>query len=161
MGYLSAGNSKIQLLAGLLSLWFGLSQAQTPEQKYISLSEAINLTITNNPHAKNAHLNVERIEAGKNSALEFHPTEFTFYSGQLNGSMKDTYYEVNQNFGSPLAHYYKGKVNKESLNQAKTQYEISINDLTAQVKCAWFEWVYAQNKMALTEEELKIYEESA
>lgn len=161
MGILSAGCSKFLLLLIFFNSWLRLTQAQIPEQKYISLNQAIEQMVNNNPHAKNAQLRVESAEAGKNSALEFQPTEFSFYSGQLNSSVNDTYFEVNQNFGSPLSHYYKGKANKESINQAKTQHEITINELIAETKSTWFEWVFAQNKLALTEEELKIYEESA
>lgn len=117
--------------------------------------------LTNNPHAKNARLQVELSETAKNSAFEIHPTTFTYYYGQLKTSVNDRYFEINQNFGSPLSHYYKGKINKEDLKHAKTQHEITINDLTAQVKSAWFGWVFAQNKLALIEEELKIYEASA
>lgn len=145
------------------TLTFGISiiRSQTPEQKYISLNEAITFMLNNNPHAKNARLLVELSEAGKNSAFEIHPTTFTYYYGQLNTSVNDRYFKINQNFGSPLSHYYKDKINKADLNQAKTQHEITTNDLTAQVKGAWFGWVFAQNKLALIEEVLKIYEESA
>lgn len=161
MGFLHSGHSRFQLLFVFFALWIIPAQAQTPEQNFISLNQAIDLMVHNNPYAQNARLKVEIAEAGKKSVFEIQPTRFSFYSGKLHTSVNDKYFEVNQNFGSPLAHYFKGKVNKENLNQAKTQSEISINELIAQLKSMWFEWVFAQNKMALTEDELQIYEDVA
>lgn len=155
------GTSKLLLIVALSAPALVKSQStETGPQQYISLNQAIQLMKTQNPHAKNARLLVEAAETNKASALDFHPTEFVYYNGQLNGAVNDKYFEVNQNFGSPLAHYYKGKINKEALEQAKTHSLLSINELTAQLKSEWFEWVFAQNKLALVENEIKVFEDN-
>ncbi len=160
MGFSITGGVRTLILLSVFFFWFSATQSQSVEQKYITLNEAVNLLLSNNPHAKNARLQVEVAHANKASSIEINPTEFTYSYGQLNNAVNDMYFEVNQNFGSPLAHYYKHKMNNEDLNYQKTLCKIAINELTALLKSSWFEWVFAQNKVALVEEELRIFEET-
>ena len=121
MGFLVNVHLKTLVLSVILTCRFSSIQSQISDQKYISLNEAISIMQNNNPYAKNARLQVELSEANKNNTLEIYPTEFTYHYGQLTSTVNDKYFEVNQNFGSPLAHYYKGQINKEDLKYAKTQ----------------------------------------
>jgi heavy metal efflux system protein len=155
---ISLTNTSFALIFIVMIFWINSAKSQTSEQRFITMNDAIIQMVANNPNAKNAGLSVEYAQAQKGSAIEFDHTDFSFYYGQMNSDINDRYFEVNQNFGSPLAHYYKGKLIKEQLKYAKTRSQITMNELISYLKYAWFDWVFAQNKLALIESEVLIYE---
>ena len=87
--------------------------AQEPDK--ISLEQAVDYTLKNNPDLQNSILNIESAKKQKQGILNFDPTEFSYQKGQLNSDLIDYSFEINQNFGSFLTHYQTGKLVKQDI----------------------------------------------
>jgi cobalt-zinc-cadmium resistance protein CzcA len=161
----SAGWKPIKLfkskkgIAGAIILLgtFSVSLAQETNAKTITLNNAIATAIKNHPAVKNAELNVQAANAQRRSILELGPTSLLYEYGQINSAINDNYLEVSQDFGSPFSFIQKGQVIKKQIALSKAEQQIIINDITAKVKIAWFQWIYSWDKLSLIKNESALY----
>jgi cobalt-zinc-cadmium resistance protein CzcA len=86
----------------LLFLFAGLANvvAQEQETQKLTIEQAVEYALKNNPVIQNAALNIESANKQKQGVLNFEPTEFSYQNGQINSDIIDHSFEINQNFGS-------------------------------------------------------------
>ncbi len=131
--------------------------SQETSFKIVSMQQAVDLALSNNYRLKNAQLELDRSELTKNNALDIPSTEFKYQFGQLYSPIHDKYIEINQNFGSLLTHInrYKTALNFIELNKA--QYELTKKQVVAEVKSAYFFWLFQYKKLEILEMQNKYY----
>ncbi len=145
----------IFLLAGSVHLY-----AQDEDQTQgLSLEQAVNLAVSNNPVLKNASLDIEAAKKQKQGVLDFAPTEFSYQNGQINSDMIDYSFEINQNFGSLLTHFQNSKLVNENISLSEKEKIIIEKEIIAQVKIAYYYWVYVLNQFNIKQEQVELYKE--
>jgi cobalt-zinc-cadmium resistance protein CzcA len=152
-------------LALLVLLFFiapaTLVKGQDATYSVLSMQQAVDSTLANNPRLQNASLRIEKAKAGKMAAWDLTPTEFKYYSGQINSSAKDQYLEINQNFGSILVHIQHLKKAKANESVETTAYELERKKIIAEVKSAYTFWQFISVKSSLLKEEMEMYQQLA
>lgn len=123
---------------GLICLVSVSAFSQTNE---VSLDEAIELGIKNNPEIKMAALRVEQQNQLKGSAYELPKTSFSATYGQLNSVSFDQSYSISQSF-NPALFGAKKKLLNQMVETQKTESEIASQELKLQIRMAWNEVVY-------------------
>lgn len=121
--------------------------------KVLTIDEAVSLALKNNPTIKNAALVVEKSYASKGSVIDIPSTEFLYQYGQINSPLYDRYIELNQNFGSLLSHINRLKEAKKLSEVSEIDLEIVKKAVTAQVKSAYYYWIYLYERLKILEEE--------
>jgi heavy metal efflux system protein len=130
--------------------------AQQP--KVLSLDDAVNMALSNHPLAKNAEMKLQSAKVQKEGSIQLESAEISWQHGQGPSPVKDNYFSVTQNLGSPLTHYKQGKYFKNQLELAETTGKLSKKELTASVKEAYFRWIYQYALINLLEQESQFYE---
>lgn len=147
--------SVVFLLMGIILLC-GNIRAQQP--KVLTLDDAVNMALSNHPSAKNAELKLQNAKVQKEGNFQLAPTEITWQRGEGQSPVKDNYFSVNQNLGSPLTHYQLGRYFKNQLELAEVSGKLSKKQLIASVKEAYFQWIYQFALIDLVEQESHLYE---
>lgn len=125
----------------------------------ISLQQAVDSALANSHILKNELLNVESAFLQKNRSFDPGPFELSYQRGNINSANVDYYWTINQNFGSiPL---YIATLQKSRLQYRHqlTAYQISLKQLTAEVKSAYLFCQYQQSMVELKERELLLYKQ--
>ena len=135
------------------------SFAQEHETQKLTLEQAIDYTLKNNPAIQNATLNIESAKKQKQGILNFDPTEFSYQNGQINSDLIDYSFEINQNFGSLLTHYQTGKLVNQNISLSKKEFAITNKEIIAQTKIAWYKWIYLINQYKIKQEQASLYKE--
>lgn len=135
------------------------SFAQEQETQKLSLDQAIDYAIKNNPAIQNAALNIESSKKQKQGILNFDPTEFSYQKGQINSDIIDYSFEINQNFGSLLTHYQTGKLVNQNISLSEKEFTITNKEIVAQTKIAWYKWIYLINQYQIKQEQANLYKE--
>jgi cobalt-zinc-cadmium resistance protein CzcA len=130
------------------------------KENVITLTDAICMAIQNNPVAKNAELKLQAAQLHKKSILDFPGTTTHFQYGPINSTLMDRYFGINQSFGSVPAYIKKSKVVKNEIKIMESEQQLVIRDIMAQVKIAWFQWVFAIQKIQIIGKEVSFYEDS-
>ena len=129
------------------------AQELSSETQKLTMQQAIDNAIKNNPVTQNAQLSIKATKTGKQGIVRFEPTEFVYQRGQMNSTLIDQSFEINQNFGSLLTHYQAGKLVNKQIKLAENEYEITEKQLEAQVKSAYQYWVYLINTFKIKQEQ--------
>ncbi|MGE0089993.1 MAG: CusA/CzcA family heavy metal efflux RND transporter [Bacteroidales bacterium] len=135
------------------------AQELSSETQKLTMQQAIDNAIKNNPATQNAQLSIKGAKMGKQGILNFTPTEFVYQKGQMNSKLIDQSFEINQNFGSLLSHYQSGKLVNKQIKLAENEYTITEHQLEAQVKVAYQYWVYLINTFKIKQEQAKMFKE--
>ncbi|NOQ27576.1 MAG: CusA/CzcA family heavy metal efflux RND transporter [Bacteroidales bacterium] len=131
--------------------------AQEPNK--ISLEQAVDYTLKNNPDLQNSILNIESAKKQKQGILNFDPTEFSYQKGQLNSDFIDYSFEINQNFGSFLTHYQTGKLVKQDILLSEKEHSIIEKEIIAKTKITYYKWLFLINKLKIKQEQNNLYKE--
>ncbi len=123
----------------------------------ITLQQAVDTALANNVVIKNANLQIDYAKLQRRGFLNLEPAELTYQWGQINSPEQDYYLEVNQNFGSILAHSQMLRKTRLNYELELTAYEIAVKQLTAEVKSAYLFWQYQFAITMLREEEATLY----
>lgn len=151
----------ILLILGFIgtSSVFGQEQETYQETQKITLQQAVDFSLENNPGIQNAALNIRSAEKQKQGILNFDPTEFSYQKGQINSDLIDNSFEVNQNFGSLLTHYQTGKLVNQTISLREKEYALSEKEIVAQTKITYYRWVYLINQFKIIQNQVNLYEE--
>jgi len=145
-----------------LFIWLALpGAAQYDYASEISLRQAVDTAIANNPVLKNVRLQTEYSRLEHKKGPGFDPLEISFHHGNINSSMVDYYMDINQNFGSIPAHIVTLRKSRLIYQRELTGYEISVKQLTAEVKSAYLFYQYQQSVLDLKEKEAGLYQKMA
>jgi cobalt-zinc-cadmium resistance protein CzcA len=145
------------VLISFILLFPSLIHSQETSFKKLTVDEAVSLALKNNAIARNAGLEVEKARALKSGAFRFQPAEFVYQYGQINSPVNDRYIEINQNFGSLLQHINRYKEANKIWELSQIENEIIKKQLTAQVKSAYYFWIYLHNRLEILNEKKDLY----
>ncbi len=143
----------------ILLLIVNCALGQSPINMQLTINNAVDIALANNPIAKNAELRVQSATNQQLSKIGFGNTEVNYQYGQLNTAAKDNYFEVLQNFGSPLTTLRKEANIKRNIILSEAEQKLAIKQLTADVKTAYMNLIYEQNLISSLSEGVKLYSE--
>jgi cobalt-zinc-cadmium resistance protein CzcA len=124
----------------------------------ISLNEAIETGLKNNPGVKRAQLNIEQQQALTKTAYQVPKTSFTATYGQINTFYTDQSYAVNQAF-NPFLFKAKSDLMNGYVSLATAKEEEVKQQLIWQIRLAWNAIVYAKSVVALLSQKDSLYSE--
>ncbi len=127
----------------------------------ITIRQAVDTAIANNLIIQNARLQVEYAKVQQKGVLNLDPVEVNYRWGQINSSESDYYLEINQNFGSILTHAQMLRKVRLNYEQELTAFEITMKQLTAEVKSAYLFWQYQYAITQLWKDEASMFERLA
>ncbi len=137
----------------LACLLFALAfAAATPAaaDETVTLSRAIELAIANSTRMMIANEEIARARAEKGESWEPGNTTVSYAWGQLNGELKnDNELTVEQSLGSFVTPFYRNALVKTKVATGETQRELVRREITAEVKRAWTDCLYALAKRRL------------
>ena len=133
----------------LIFAFSGSSVLFAQEPNKITLEQAVDYTLKNNPDLQNSILNIESAQKQKQGILNFDPTEFSYQKGQLNSNLMDYSFELNQNFGSFLTHYQTGKLVKQDILLNEKKYSLLEKELITKTKISYYKWLFLINKLKI------------
>jgi heavy metal efflux system protein len=133
--------------------------SQETQVKVLGLDEAVKMAITNHPLALNAELKVQRAQVLKSGGIQLEPTHMTYEYGNINSNINDYSVLISENFGSPITHIKRSKLYQNQITLSQINQKISLKQLTASVKEAYFDWVYQFAIHNLIKEEDSLYVE--
>ncbi|MBN2213399.1 MAG: CusA/CzcA family heavy metal efflux RND transporter [Bacteroidales bacterium] len=145
------------IMISFIILFPALVRSQETSFKKLTADEAVRLALANNAVTRNAVLEVEKAKALKNGAFQFQPTEFVYQYGQINSPVNDRYIEINQDFGSLLQHINRHRAYNKLWELSRIENEIINKELTAQVKSAYYFWIYLHNRLEILNEQKNLY----
>lgn len=117
---------------------------ETPQS--ISLEQAIEMAVQNNPRLKIATTDIKRARAARGEVVELGATEFSYSWGQLNGTERnDKETAVTQPIGSLLTPFYKNVLVNKQIATGTYYREMVEKEVKAEVKRAWAYYLYAWN----------------
>jgi len=149
----------IIIIMGLTSSINAFSQNQEQDVQEITIDQAVDLTLKNNPILKNASLDIIAAKKQKQGVLGFAPTEFSYQNGQINSDIIDYSFEINQNFGSLLTHFQNSKLINENISLSEKQQIILEKEVIAQAKVGYYKWIYIINQFKIKQEQVDLYKE--
>ncbi|VAW20780.1 Cobalt-zinc-cadmium resistance protein CzcA; Cation efflux system protein CusA [hydrothermal vent metagenome] len=147
------------LLVGLLvsGLATGVKTANAQEVNKITMQQAIEIALKNNPQVKAASLGIEKQENLKKSAFDLDNTEFSYTNGQINSSVIDNSWEVSQNFKFPTTYISQAKLQSQKVALSEQLLSVSENELIRNVKAAYSLLSYGYSQLRLFVELDSIY----
>ena len=151
-------NSTVMLRHSKSKKWFGLgfftllvtvlpaSASSQEAPRTVSLDQAIEMALQNNPRLRIATTEIRRARAVRGEVVELGPTEFSYSWGQLNGTeRKDKEMEVTQSIGSLLIPFYKNALVNKQVATSTYYKQMVEKEVKAEVKRAWAYYLYAWN----------------
>ncbi len=147
----SSGKLTSLLLIGLLcsGLATGVNTANAQELNGITMQQAIEIALKNNPQLKAASLKVEKQQKLKKSAFDLDNTEFSYTNGQINSSVIDNSWEVSQGFKFPTTYISQVKLQNQKMALSEQLLSVSKNELIRNVKAAYSQLAYGYSRMEL------------
>ncbi len=131
------------------------------QQGFILLSagQAVDSAIKNHQLYIISQLQLQQIKAQKGTAVNFEPLEVNYKRGQINSPAVDNYFEIYQDFGSPLEHYRRSCLIKQEANVAEHNSEIVRKNLIVNVKSIYYQWIYQHSKLLLARDKKDLYKD--
>ena len=136
------------------------AQSDQPEKLLIGYENISDEVLKNNPEYKNALLNVEIAKTEVKAGIDIPSLEFNYQSGQINSSIKDRYWEINQGFGSILKHLHSIKFHKTKVAISETELVLKERHILQKLYLTFNEIVKLEKLLELTEEYYTFYENS-
>ncbi len=139
------------LLAGLLfsGLLTGVQSTSAQEFQKLTLEQAIDSALKNNPRMKVASLGVEKQVELKKAVFDLDNMEFSYSRGQINSSIIDNSWEISQNFRFPTAYATQAKLQKQRVVLSEQMRSVSQNELIRNVKVAYSLLTYGYSRLKL------------
>ncbi len=150
-------SSSLVVLLIISSILFSNTSFGQVSDKPMTLEDAINLTLKNNPQIKSASLEVEQQRVLKKTSFDLPKTNISYQRGQYNGPLIDNYYSVNQDILFPTVYVQQGKVNKQQTVLAEKNLAVTQAELIRNVKAAYYQLVYGTEKLKLLSYQDSIY----
>lgn len=141
---------KSKVIASLLLFAFMLptvSQAQEVQQ--YSLDDAIKVAIERNKTIQAASLNVSSYQQLTKSAFNLPQPELTYEMGQINSSMQDYHFSVNQTIDFPTIYALRKSMYKLETERAEVELSLTRELIKAQVKNKYHQNLLVKKKLEL------------
>ncbi|MGM9760067.1 MAG: CusA/CzcA family heavy metal efflux RND transporter [Parabacteroides sp.] len=144
----SAGRGPL-LLAGLI-----VSCALSAQEQYVTLPEAIEIALQNNPRLQRATWSLQQAQAGRGTVWEPGSTTVNYAWGQLNGeTRKDNELSIEQPIGSLLTPYYRNALVNSQVKTQSHYRTLVEREIKAEVQHAWSSYLYARDLYTLYRDE--------
>lgn len=123
-------------------------QAQNGEQ--ITVEQAVNIALKNNQEVQASELQVQSSQAMRKSVFELPKANFNVQYGQYNSINQDLGFQLSQNIPFPTYYVAKSNLYKAELQNSKLKQLATANQISAQVKSLYYQYVYLlQNRTTL------------
>lgn len=122
------------------------------QSERLSMEQAVDLALKNNPAIKGASLEVDKQHKLKKSTFDLENTYFNYTRGQINSSADDFEWQISQSFNFPTTYLSQSKFQQQQVLLSETALAVTENGLIRQVKAVYVQlsWAYSQYKL-LTE----------
>ena len=117
---------------------------------------AIDSALVNNIVLKNASLSIEEAVLEKRAALSLGNTSANFQYGQINSSLNDYFWSIDQSIGNPVLQITKRKEASAAIDVNKAELILVQRKIILETKSAWNEWVLVNQEINLFNEQLKM-----
>ncbi|MFB9056041.1 CusA/CzcA family heavy metal efflux RND transporter [Mariniflexile ostreae] len=137
-------------LVSLVVILFSLNM--NAQNKPLTVEETIDLAIENNAHLKANRLKSDEASALINSAFNFDKTAVYYNYDESNLAINGKplqVFGISQDFRFPTVYFADKKVSKTKFNLQKSNYNMELQTLKRDVYAAYFNLVYARNKMKM------------
>ena len=163
-------NSTVMLRYSKMRKWFGFGsylllltavtlpvQAQEGTARTVTLKQALEMALQNNPRLRIADSDIKRLRAVRGEVMELGATEFSYSWGQLNGvERKDKETAVSQSLGSLLVPFYKNVLVNKQVATGSFYKQMVEKEVKAEVKRAWAYYLYAWNLKDMYSEQSRL-----
>jgi cobalt-zinc-cadmium resistance protein CzcA len=116
------------------------SNAQQPIEE-VSLETAIQLTLENNGMINAAEYEIESREALEGTSFNPAKTNFETQYGQYNSFGNDLGFSISQGFSFPTVYGNRARLLGIQTESARMKKRVTANELVAQVKFIWYEFI--------------------
>ncbi len=124
------------------------SFAQTQPQT-LNLQDAIKIGLQNNPGIGAASLEVDQQKILRKTAYDFSQTNVGFEYGQINSAAIDNAFSLTQDFSLPNVYLQNANLARQQIIQSEFRLALSKAELQRNIKLAYFQVLYAQEKLKL------------
>ena len=150
-------NKALILIIPIILLLPALSHAQNMEPKELTIDESIALALQNNGILKIADHNIEYNRRLKGTSSEIGKTSAIFMYGQYNSYYKDNNITLSQTIPFPTVMHNQSMYYSQAIKSAELNKQVSQNELTYQVKKAFYLLEYTKSLRILLKEQDSIY----
>jgi cobalt-zinc-cadmium resistance protein CzcA len=146
------------LILGAGSLSAASVQAQTqPSQKPLNLEQSIQYAKEHNLGLKSAAYGVEREQALRGAATDLPKTNLSYSRGQISTANQDDYLSATQQFAFPTVYRDQAKLADATIQQAEARKHIVERELVRDIKQAWFQLQYNNERVRLLQQQDSLY----
>ncbi|MDJ1485935.1 CusA/CzcA family heavy metal efflux RND transporter [Cytophagaceae bacterium YF14B1] len=131
--------------------------AQTPVRK-VSLSQAVQLALTQNLQIQQTRLHEKAENLRQKSALDLAKTQVSADYGQINSIQKDTRIGIVQSMNFPSVYGHQRNALRENYLTAQAQTQLTELEVKTNVKLLFYELVWLQEKQKLLQHADSIYQ---
>jgi cobalt-zinc-cadmium resistance protein CzcA len=147
-----------KILMVLLFCGFGLSSA-SGQTKTVSLNQAINLALDNNPTIAGSNLGVELQQRLKRASFEIPKTDLSVLYGQYNSVVKnDNNVSISQSIPFPTLFAANAALGTENVKASKFLMAATRTELISQVKAVYLNLQYFHSNARLLAEQDSIFQ---
>lgn len=118
-------------------------------QETVSLDRSVAVAIQNNKRMQSARYNEQSKNWLRQSAYDIPKTAVDMDYGQFNSRFNDTRFGVSQTFNFPTVYTRQKKALTEGYRVAQVQTQLTEQELKAQVRHWYYEWIWLQQKKEL------------
>ncbi len=150
--YLEKGFRKINptvAIIVLLLIGFQLSPSQARAQAKLTLPEAIEEAKKNNLQVKTGLYEIDAQKMLKKTAVDIGKTNFTWLGGQYNSPKFDNSFTISQTMPLPTTFKKTTALYESQVKSSELKWLITKNDLTFQVKQAYYSLLFLYAKQTL------------
>jgi heavy metal efflux system protein len=126
------------------------ASAQETAMKQLTMQQAVEIALANNPQITAAKLGVTREEKLKKSVVDLGNTSVGYSQGEINtAGFIDNSFEITQGFKFPTVYGTRSKVQQSKIELSQKLVAVSKNDLIRQVKREYTQlaWAYSQLRL--------------
>ncbi|MFP5080036.1 CusA/CzcA family heavy metal efflux RND transporter [Pedobacter sp. JCM 36344] len=142
------------------TILFGFAgMGATAQTNKVTLEQAINLALENNPNINGAKLSVELQQQLKQTAFEMPKTDVSVLYGQYNSIVNnDNNFSISQKIPFPTLFAANESLGTENIKASKLMMAATKNELISQVKSVYFNLQYLHSKAKLLTQQDSIYQ---
>ena len=135
------------------------AQEKADSVKTLTLEGAISTALKNYPAMQKANLQVEQQKALKQTAFDFEKTNLFYQREETNGSeiAGVESYGIQQSFDFPTTYLRKYQYRQEQVDQRLMYRNVSANELVAEVSLAYNNWLLAESRLRIVQQQDSIY----
>lgn len=145
--------NKIIAFCGLFFISILTSSAQV-----ISLDEAIQIALDQNPRIKMAELNIDTQIQQKKTSFELPKTDVDVTIGSFNGiQVNDHYLTISQSFSFPTVYTSQSKLNQAMIESAENMLAVERNLLIQEVKTRYYQLLANYQKLDILQKQDSLF----